>query len=35
VRLWEAIRCQDSEAARNAAITLLLLAQEDTRQSMS
>lgn len=34
VRVWDAIRDQDSEAARNAAITLLLLAQEDTRQSM-
>lgn len=35
VRVWDAIRDQDSEAARNAAITLLLLAQEDTRQSMA
>ncbi len=34
VRVWEAIRAEDSEAARNAAITLLLLAQEDTRLSL-
>ena len=34
VRVWDAIRAQDPEAARNAAVTLLLLAQEDTRQSM-
>ncbi len=34
VRVWDAIRDQDSDAARHAAVTLLLLAQEDTRQSM-
>jgi DNA-binding FadR family transcriptional regulator len=35
VRVWEAIRTQDADAARSAAITLLLLAQEDTRLSMT